>query len=95
MLTREFIQFLILAIMVMALSFGCNSVVTIYWSKPGAGKAELLKDKDECQSLQRAVGLNEERIDKCLEAQGWSPVRQETETATPEAEPEIDSESAE
>ncbi len=66
--------------LVMFLSLGCNQVVTIYWSKPGAGKEALQKDKEECQSLQRAVGLNEERIEKCLEAQGWSPVRKETET---------------
>jgi hypothetical protein len=64
------------------LSFGCTQTVTIYWSKPGAGNAELQKDKEECQSLQRAVGLDEDRIEKCLEVQGWSPVRQETEAAT-------------
>jgi hypothetical protein len=63
------------------LSLGCNQVVTVYWSKPGAGNAKLLEDKEVCQSLQRAVGLNEERIEKCLEAQGWSPVRQEIQSA--------------
>jgi hypothetical protein len=68
------------------LSLGCNRVVTVYWAKPGAGNAELLEDKEECQSLQRAVGLNEERIEKCLEAQGWSPVRQEIESAAPTSE---------
>ena len=66
----------------MVLSFGCTQTVTIYWSKPGAGNAELQKDKEECQSLQRAVGLDEDRIEKCLEVQGWSPVRQEIEAAT-------------
>ena len=76
MRTRVDMTFLVL---VMFLSLGCNQVVTIYWSKPGAGKEALQKDKEECQSLQRAVGLNEERIEKCLEAQGWSPVRTETE----------------
>ena len=70
-------------VMAMTFSFGCTQVVTIYWSKPGAGDAELQKDKEECQSLQRAVGLDEERIEKCLEVQGWSRVRQETETTTP------------
>jgi len=83
MLTRECVTFLALAT-VMALSLGCNQVVTVYWSKPGAGTAELLEDKEECQSLQRAVGLNEERIEKCLEAQGWSPVRQEIQQAISE-----------
>jgi len=68
------------------LSLGCNQVVTIYWAKPGAGDLELKEDKEECQSLQRAVGWNEERIEKCLEAQGWSPVRQETESASPASE---------
>jgi hypothetical protein len=68
------------------LSLGCNQVVTVHWSKPGAGNAKLQEDKEECQSLQRAVGLNEERIEKCLEAQGWSPVRQEIESAAPNSE---------
>ena len=79
-------------VMAMTFSFGCTQVVTIYWSKPGAGDAELQKDKEECQSLQRAVGLDEERIEKCLEVQGWSPVRQETETTTPgEAKTDLES----
>lgn len=68
------------------LSLGCNQVVTVYWSKPGAGNAKLQRDKEECQSLQRAVGLNEERIEKCLEAQGWTQVRQEIESAAPTSE---------
>jgi len=68
------------------LSLGCSQVVTIYWEKPGAGNAQLQEDKDECQSLQRAVGLNEERIEKCLEAKGWTPVRQEIESVAPDSE---------
>ena len=68
------------------LSLGCNQVVTIYWEKLGAGNAQLLQDKEECQSLQRAVGLNEERIEKCLEAKGWTPVRQEIESVAPDTE---------
>lgn len=81
MLAGECVKFLTLST-VIALSLGCNQVVTVYLAKPGAGNAELQKDKEECQSLQRAVGLSEERIEKCLEAQGWSPVRQKTETAS-------------
>ncbi len=67
-------------VMVMGLTFGCNKVVTVYWEKPGAGNEELQRDKAECEALQRAVGLNEERIEKCLEAQGWSFVKQEVGT---------------
>ncbi len=85
MRTRKRVKFLAVA-MGIALSLGCNQVVTVYWSKPGAGNAELQKDEEECQSLQRAVGLNEDRIEKCLQAQGWSPVRQETEMATTDLE---------
>ena len=61
-------------------TFGCTQA-TIYWSKPGSGDADLLEDKEECQSLQRSVGLSEERIEKCLEAQGWTPIRQVIESA--------------
>jgi len=73
-------------VMLGVLSLGCNQIVTIYWAKPGAGNVELQKDKEECQSLQRAVGLSEERIDQCLEAKGWNPVRQERESAPPISE---------
>ncbi len=59
------------------LFLGCNQVVTLYWSKPGAGHAQLQLDKEECQSLQRTAGLDENRIEKCLEAKGWSQVRRE------------------
>lgn len=59
------------------LSLGCYQVVTFNWSKPGAGNAKLQEDVEACQALQRAVGLNEDRIGKCLEAQGWTPVSQE------------------
>ena len=78
MLDRKCVKVLVFATVI---SLGCSQTVTIYLSKPGAGNAELLEDKEKCQSLQRAVGLDEERIKKCLEAQGWSPVRQEREPA--------------
>lgn len=76
MVTREYVTFTGLVLM-MTLSVGCSQVVNVYWTKSGAGKADLQADVEECQSLQRRVGLNEERIEQCLEAQGWSPVRQE------------------
>ncbi len=85
MQTRDWVTFLALATLI-ALSLGCNQVVTVYWSKPGAGAAELLEDREECQSLQRAVGLNEDRIEKCLEVQGWSPVRKEIESLDGDSE---------
>lgn len=71
-------------VLALALAFiftiGCTQT-TIHWSKPGSRNADLLEDKEVCQSLQRSVGLNEEHIDKCLEAQGWTPVKQEIESA--------------
>lgn len=67
----------LVVVMATVLSLGCMQTVTVYWEKPGAGAEELQKDKEECQSLQRAVGLDENRIEKCLEVQGWVPVRQE------------------
>ena len=79
MLSRELIVLWAMA-MVIVLSLGCHRVVTVYWTKSGAGPADLQVDKEECQALQRAVGLNEDQIEKCLEAQGWTPVREETET---------------
>lgn len=61
-------------------TIGCTQT-TFHWSKPGSGNVDLLEDKEVCQSLQRSVGLNEEHIEKCLEAQGWTPVIQEIESA--------------
>ena len=65
---------------------GCSSkTVTIYWSKPGAGPDKLQHDKEECESLQRSVGLNEARIEKCLEAKGWVQVNKESSEGDPES----------
>ena len=85
-------QFFMLLALIIVSTFcrGCTETVTVYWSKPGAGSAELQKDKELCESLQRAVGLNEKRIEKCLEAQGWWQVRQENKTAPKEASPELE-----
>ncbi len=83
---KSFMKLGLAILTLVVLSLGCNQVVTIYWEKPGAGNAQLLEDKEECQSLQRAVGLNEERIEKCLEAKGWNPVRQEIESVSPDSE---------
>ncbi len=95
MVTREYVTLAGLALM-LTLSAGCSQVVNVYWTKPGAGKAQLQEDVEECQSLQRRVGLNEARIEQCLEAQGWSPVRQEPMEEELEPEPDIqDSESEE
>lgn len=66
-------------------TIGCTQA-TVHWSKPGSGNTELLEDKQVCQSLQRSVGLSEERIEKCLEAQGWTPLRQEIESVEVDAE---------
>ncbi|MDH5426957.1 MAG: hypothetical protein OEZ57_08865 [Nitrospirota bacterium] len=81
MRTHE-VTFLVVAVAIV-LSLGCMQTITVYWEKPGAGEAELQKDKEECQSLQRAVGLDENRIEKCLEVQGWVPVRQEISDPVP------------
>lgn len=90
MQNRSSLKILGLVVVVLGMfSQGCSQVVTVYWAKAGAGPANLQEDKEKCQALQRAVGGNEERIGKCLEAQGWSPIREEIETPMPEAETEI------
>ena len=56
-------------------SLGCTQGTSIvYWTKPGANRAELQRDKEECQDLQRSVGTDEWRIHKCLEVKGWTQV---------------------
>lgn len=70
---------------VMMASGGCTSRVTIYWSKPGASPEKLQQDKEECQALQRSAGLNEDRIEKCLEAKGWAEVKRESENESSES----------
>lgn len=48
-------------------------------TKPEYGMRSYWR-KNVYQSLQRSGGLNEEHIEKWLEAQGWTPVRQEIES---------------
>ena len=55
----------------------CSQTVTVYWAKPGAGPEELAQDMEECRSLQRAVGNDEDRIDQCLMVKGWAEVKKE------------------
>ena len=79
---RGFWRILALGMMgLLLVNGGCTS--TVYRSKPGAGDAEFQKDKQECQALQRAAGVNEERIGKCLEAKGWWEVEVKAETVEP------------
>jgi primosomal protein N'' len=41
-----------------------------------------MQDKEECQALQRAVGNDEDRIEKCLEAKGWLTIKKEVSTVS-------------
>ncbi len=56
-------------------SLGCAvSGNTVYWAKSGATRTELERDKEECQNLQRSVGVDDWNIHKCLEVKGWTQI---------------------
>lgn len=62
--------------MLMAL-MACSQTVTVYWARAGSGPEDLAQDMEECRSLQRAVGNDEDRIDQCLMVKGWAEVKKE------------------
>lgn len=54
---------------------GCYQT-TVFWEKSGSGKAEFQGATEECEALQRAAGVEEWRIHRCLEAKGWVQKRE-------------------
>ena len=54
---------------------GCYQT-TVFWEKSGSGEAEFQGATEECQALQRAAGVEEWRIHRCLEAKGWVQKRE-------------------
>ena len=54
---------------------GCYQT-TVFWEKSGSGKVEFQGATEECEALQRAAGVEEWRIHRCLEAKGWVQKRE-------------------
>jgi len=50
-------------------------MVTVNWAKQGEGSWAWSRLKEECRSLQRAVGNREDRIDQYVVAKAWSQVK--------------------
>ena len=57
--------------------------VTEYRFTPDFDPKKLEQDKAVCQAAQRAVGNDESRIEKCLEAKGWIGIEKEVSPASP------------
>ena len=68
---------LVLAIigLLLVLVSGCYQT-TVFWEKSGSGEAEFQGATEECEALQRAAGVEEWRIHRCLEAKGWVQQRE-------------------
>ena len=45
----------------------------------GYDAEKLEQDKEICRMAQRAIGNDESRIEKCLEAKGWIAIKKELE----------------
>ena len=68
---------LVLAIigLLLVLVSGCYQT-TVFWEKSGSGEVEFQGATEECEALQRAAGVEEWRIHRCLEAKGWVQKRE-------------------
>ena len=57
---------------------------TEYRFSPDFTPKKLEQDKEVCRALQRAVGNDENQIEKCLEAMGWVAIQKEVSTVSPD-----------
>jgi hypothetical protein len=69
----------IVIVLVASMHWACMQTVTEYEYQfnpdSGFGPEKLEQDKEVCQAAQRAVGIDENRIAKCLEAKGWIAIK--------------------
>jgi hypothetical protein len=72
----------VVSFLIVSTHWACVQTVTEYRFTPDFGLKKLMQDKEECQALQRAVGNDEDRIEKCLEAKGWLTIKKEVSTVS-------------
>ena len=74
----------VISFLIVSTHWACMQTATEYRFTPDFTPKKLAQDKEVCRALQRAVGNDENRIEKCLEAQGWVVIQKEVSTVSPD-----------
>ena len=74
----------VVSFLIVSTHWACMQTVTEYRFTPDFSPEKLEQDKAECRAVQRAVGNDENRIEKCLEAKGWVTIEKEVITVSPD-----------
>ena len=74
----------VISFFIVSTHWACVQTVTEYQFTPDYSPAKLEQDKEVCRAAQRAVGNDENQIEKCLEAQGWVAIEKEVSTVSPD-----------
>lgn len=74
----------VVSFLIVSTHWACMQTVTEYRFTPDFSPKKLAQDKEECRAVQRAVGNDENRIEKCLEAKGWVASKNEVSTVSPD-----------
>ena len=72
----------VVSFLIVSTHWACTQTVTEYPFTPDFSPQKLEQDKEVCRALQRAVGNDEDQIEKCLEAQGWVAIKKEVSPAS-------------
>jgi len=74
----------VVSFLIVLTHWACTQTVTEYRFTPDFSPKKLEQDKEKCRAGQRAVGNDENRIEKCLEAMGWVGIKKEVSTVSPD-----------
>lgn len=74
----------VVSFLIVSTHWACMQTATEYRFTPDFTPKKLEQDKEVCRAGQRAVGNDENQIEKCLEAQGWVVIQKEGSTVSPE-----------
>jgi hypothetical protein len=75
----------VVCFLIVSTHWACMQTATEYRFTPNFTPKKLAQDKEVCRALQRAVGNDENQIEKCLEAKGWVVIQKEASTASSDA----------
>ena len=78
------LQKALIGFVIVSTHWACVQTVTEYQFTPDFNPKKLEQDKEICRAAQRAVGNDENQIEKCLEAQGWIAIKKEVSTVSPD-----------
>ncbi len=74
----------VVSFLIVSTHWACTQTVTEYRFTLDFSPKKLEQDKAVCRAGQRAVGNDENRIEKCLEAKGWVVIEKEVSNVSPD-----------